>query len=324
MGLALSHPSDLRGARQDEKEFIREKRDALKQEVQEKRGVLKESFQQKRQELKGDVKAAQQEIREKGEVFRKEVRDKRETLRTELKEKREKFKEEAGIRKEGLKKKLGERRAEKIEAFFQKMVEKFGAAILRLKKHADRIAEHFDKAEANGKNVSESRIKLADANNKILEAEKALEDAKAKYTEAAGEPDFRVAFAKVREVVHAVVEKMKAAHRALVDVIKSIKGLGKDREGREDRNVELTAGGFVPATLRIKASTTVHFVNLDSTTLHWPASGAHPTHEICPGFDALKGLATGELYSFTFSEAKTCPMHDHLNPALKGLIIIEP
>ncbi len=336
-GLAFSHPPDLTGARQDERGLIREKRDALKeevnqrrdalkQEVQEKRDVLKGGFQQKRQEVKEGVNATQQEMREKRAAFHQEVKEKRETVRTELKEKRDKFREEVRVRKDELKKKLGEKRAERIEAFFQKMVEKFEAAIERLKKHADRIAEHLEKAEANGKSVAEVRVKLSTANNKILEAEKALEDAKAKYTEAAKEPDFRVAFAKVREVIQGVVAKIKEAHRALVDVINSIKGLGRKVEGKEEetkeRTVEITPGGFAPATLKIKAGTQVNFVNRDSA-LHWPASGVHPAHELCPGFDSLKGLAKDEVYKFTFTEVKTCSMHDHLNPDIKGLIIVE-
>lgn len=328
MGLALSHPPDPTGAREDQRGLIREKRDALKQEVQEKRDALKEGFQQKRQEVKQDIETRRQEIKEKREAFHQEVKEKREALHTELKDKRSKFREEVKARKDELKKKLGEKRAERIEAFFQKMADKFEAAIERLKKHADRIAERLDKAEANGKNVAELRTKLAEANNKILEAEKALEDAKAKYTEAAKDPDFKVAFAKVREIVNAVKAKVKEAHRALVDVINSIKGLGRKVEGKEEeeetkeRNMEITPGGFAPAALKIKAGAKVNFINRDSAP-HWPASGTHPTHEICPGFDALKGLAKDEVYSFTFTEVKTCPVHDHLNPSLTGSIQVE-
>lgn len=84
------------------------------------------------------------------------------------------------------------------------------------------------------------------------------------------------------------------------------------------------ADGLTDITsLTIKVGDIVKFINNDSQP-HWPASGVHPTHQICPGFDALHGLTTGESYSFTFKIAKTCPFHDHLNPSHTGQIIVTP
>ncbi|OGF77293.1 hypothetical protein A3H04_00875 [Candidatus Giovannonibacteria bacterium RIFCSPLOWO2_12_FULL_43_11c] len=86
--------------------------------------------------------------------------------------------------------------------------------------------------------------------------------------------------------------------------------------------VDITASGFSPSEVRIKAGDTVKFINKD-TKKRWPASGAHPTHLLCPGFDAKPGINPGESYSFTFTEVKTCPTHDHLNPTQFGKIIVE-
>ena len=85
--------------------------------------------------------------------------------------------------------------------------------------------------------------------------------------------------------------------------------------------VEINSDGFSPSSLTIRAGDTVTFVNND-TTQHWPASDVHPTHTLCPGFDALRGLNPTETYSRTFTEAGTCPMHDHLFPTLEGEITI--
>ncbi len=85
--------------------------------------------------------------------------------------------------------------------------------------------------------------------------------------------------------------------------------------------ISMAAGGFQPANLTIKAGDTVVFRN-DDARQHWPASGVHPTHLLCPGFDALRPMATGETYSHTFTEAKECPMHDHLTPSLQGKITV--
>lgn len=88
------------------------------------------------------------------------------------------------------------------------------------------------------------------------------------------------------------------------------------------QRIEMTANGFNPAQITVPVGTTVKFVNNDETE-RWPASGVHPTHQLCPGFDSLKPMAPGESYEFTFKEAKICPMHDHLNPVLKGVIKVE-
>jgi len=282
---------------------IQEKRDALRQEIKQRQQTLRQGFQQKL-----------------------------EALRQEIEKRRKQFREDAQIRKEELKKKLGEKRAMRIEQFFNKMIEKFEATIKRLNSFADRISARLDVASGRGKDVTAVRDQLLRAREKIAEAEKDLEDAKTKYTQAAKNPDFKAAFQEVRQVVNGLKAKLKEAHALLVEVVNSLKGLEegpsgggleKESKGQEEtRLVEITAAGFAPATLKIKIGTTVRFVNRDENP-HWPASDVHPTHQICPGFDALKGLVKGESYSFTFKEAKKCPMHDHLNPSLKGEIIVE-
>ncbi len=85
--------------------------------------------------------------------------------------------------------------------------------------------------------------------------------------------------------------------------------------------VQVTDSGFDVTALTIKEGDTVTFVNSSSSKV-WPASDVHPTHTVCPGFDAKKGLATGESYSYTFTEAMVCPFHDHLNASQKGTITV--
>ena len=89
----------------------------------------------------------------------------------------------------------------------------------------------------------------------------------------------------------------------------------------KNQEVTMTADGFSPASLTIPSGTTVLFINKD-TVGHWPASGVHPTHQVCPGLDALRIVQPGESYGFKFTNAKTCPIHDHLNPSLKGSVTV--
>lgn len=94
--------------------------------------------------------------------------------------------------------------------------------------------------------------------------------------------------------------------------------------------IEITAAGFTPNALIIKAGDTVTFVNKDAAQ-HWPASAVHPTHTLYPEpggcigskFDACKGLATGETFKFTFTNAGSWKYHDHLNPSLFGTIVVQ-
>lgn len=177
------------------------------------------NVQENRQELKADAKA-------RLEAVRKEAQEKRAKLIDEAKKKREEFKTKAEARKVELKKKLGEKRAENIEKFFLKMVEKFESAVDRLGKFADRIEARLNKAEDNGKNVTALKDKLAKAREKITAASSAIAGAKARYEEAIKDPDFKVAFKKVKEVVAGLSKTVREAHAALVDVVNSIKGLG--------------------------------------------------------------------------------------------------
>ncbi len=101
--------------------------------------------------------------------------------------------------------------------------------------------------------------------------------------------------------------------------------------------VKITSSGFEPKALTVKAGTTVTFVNEDSNK-HWPASAVHPTHEAYPGssikkcdtvdvmhqnFDACKGLAQGESFSFNFNEKGSWKYHDHLRTSSTGTIMVE-
>lgn len=224
----------LKEGREAEKQDIQQKRDALKQDVQQKRDTLKQEVQQKRDVLKNEIKEKKdiftREAKEKREALRKELDMKKTALQEEVKKKRESFHEEAKKRQEELKKKLGEKRAEKVEAFFKKMIEKFENSVDRLDNLAEKIGSWLNKAEDNGKDVVALREKLTGAKAKIAEVETALDEARAKYAEAVKEPDFKIAFQKVKEIVKVVSEKVRAAHSALVDVVNSIKGLGKGSE----------------------------------------------------------------------------------------------
>ena len=79
---------------------------------------------------------------------------------------------------------------------------------------------------------------------------------------------------------------------------------------------------FEPANLTIGVGDTVKWLNKNNRP-HWPASDSHPTHDIFPEFDPLKGFGLEESYSFTFTRRGTWFYHDHLYPNLVGKIIVK-
>ena len=100
--------------------------------------------------------------------------------------------------------------------------------------------------------------------------------------------------------------------------------------------IKITDNGFEPKEIEITKGTKVIWIN-ESNRPSWPASDIHPTHRLYPGsgiekcgtpeqdkiFDACKGLAQGESWSFTFNEIGEWGYHDHLNPIWTGKIIVK-
>ena len=99
--------------------------------------------------------------------------------------------------------------------------------------------------------------------------------------------------------------------------------------------VEIISSGFSPEILNINKGDTVTFANLGISTA-WPASSIHPFHRSYPGsslskcntdekskiFDACKQLNPKETYSFIFDEIGSWNYHNHINPSMKGTIIV--
>ena len=86
--------------------------------------------------------------------------------------------------------------------------------------------------------------------------------------------------------------------------------------------VTYSATGFSPNSLTVKAGTTVTFKN-ETTGTMWVASDPHPTHTSYAEFDAKKGFASGESYSYTFNKVGSWSYHDHLHAGFKGIVIVE-
>ncbi len=86
--------------------------------------------------------------------------------------------------------------------------------------------------------------------------------------------------------------------------------------------VTYSQSGFSPSILRVKVGTTVVFKNGQSEPM-WVASSPHPIHNDYSDFNAKRGYAKNESYSFTFTKLGTWKYHNHLNPSKVSTIVVE-
>lgn len=83
----------------------------------------------------------------------------------------------------------------------------------------------------------------------------------------------------------------------------------------------LSDTGFAPSPVTVKAGTTVTFVN-ESSGQMWIASDPHPVHTLLPGFDELKSVGKSGTYQYTFIKVGTWTFHNHMNPSVKGTVVV--
>jgi len=95
-----------------------------------------------------------------------------------------------------------------------------------------------------------------------------------------------------------------------------------EESGESSIEVVYTASGYEPDAVTVAVGTTVTFRN-ESSRLMWTASNPHPVHTTLAAFDALRGVAQGETYSYTFTEAGEWGFHNHLLASQTGVVIVE-
>jgi plastocyanin len=83
----------------------------------------------------------------------------------------------------------------------------------------------------------------------------------------------------------------------------------------------MEAEAFSPSVVTISKGQTVTFVNVSDDD-KWPASDFHPTHLLYPGFDAQRSIPPGQSYSFTFERRGRWTYHNHLDPLVKGTVVV--
>lgn len=85
--------------------------------------------------------------------------------------------------------------------------------------------------------------------------------------------------------------------------------------------VTVTASGFAPQTLTIKAGTKVVWMNKSGTAVT-VNSAVHPTHLVYPPLN-LGEFGDGSSVQLVFDKPGTYKYHNHLNPSQTGTIVVE-
>ncbi|TSC65724.1 MAG: Plastocyanin/azurin family copper binding protein [Microgenomates group bacterium Gr01-1014_80] len=89
----------------------------------------------------------------------------------------------------------------------------------------------------------------------------------------------------------------------------------------EEAKVTISATGFSPKDVKIKAGEIVTWTNSNSAN-HAVNSSPHPVHTDYTPLN-LGTIAPGTSKSLTFPTAGTYKYHDHLNPTLFGSVTVE-
>lgn len=92
--------------------------------------------------------------------------------------------------------------------------------------------------------------------------------------------------------------------------------------GMAMETIRYTDTGFVPTTLQVKAGTMVEFVNESSDPM-WVASNEHPAHSILSTFDQFNSTGKNGTYTYMFDKKGTWAYHDHINPAVEGVVVVQ-
>ena len=189
-------------------------------------------------------------------------------------------------------------------------------------KSAEQIKEAEEKINKLSANIAKEGVPAEKAKGMLNQAKERLAAAK----KAFGEKKYGEAFGQARSAEFLARNGMK-----MFEAEKEIAGKEEDEDenkGGDNKNKEKVVatnvivvidenGNFSPFEVKIKKGGQVTWVNKSSHRV-WPASAAHPTHLEYPGFDSLKGLDTGESYSFVFEKTGSWKYHNHLNPGMRG------
>ena len=136
--------------------------------------------------------------------------------------------------------------------------------------------------------------------------------------------------AEIKELAQSIVQSQKAEIEQMKVLLQKIKGTPDASRSQGTEVINYTDKGFDRANIVISAGTAVRWENKRSDPRRpmWIATDIHPTHEIYPEFDqARKAMREPEPedspYTFIFTKPGRWAYHDHSDPGMKGVVIVQ-
>lgn len=145
----------------------------------------------------------------------------------EERQKRQGQLEERKDKMEGKRDERRERQVKAIERFSNQLRKVHDRALDRLEAMAKRIQQHLDRAKSRGRDVAAAQAALDRATTLWQEAKAFSAEVKSKLDAAQAAEDPKAAFAEARSLIASYRDKLKAVHRALVDSITALRGVGR-------------------------------------------------------------------------------------------------
>jgi|TARA_Y100000310_G_scaffold162451_1_gene162413 DNA repair exonuclease SbcCD ATPase subunit len=160
-----------------------------------------------------DVKPATINVQERS------TGEKRDDVHSISSDRQESLKQTAGERKELAKK----RALSKIQAYTKRILKRFAATLNRLSTIADRVESRIEKLEDRGIDLSDAREQLQNAREEIGSAKTTVSKLEGLAAAIATSENPREAVTHMRELFVSAKTQVKAAHKALVEVIRIVK-----------------------------------------------------------------------------------------------------
>ncbi|MEK7531642.1 MAG: hypothetical protein AAB545_01815 [Patescibacteria group bacterium] len=247
-GIRKDAMEERQGIRKEGRDDIKAMASTTRGEMMEKRGERKDTVTQARKDgTIGTAEFLKAMAENRGDI--KQIRDdRREAAKTEWHDIRSRLASTTDEAEKRIFAKQLETKKRIVEAHGKKAQEQLNAAVDRLKKIADRISSRLDKAQEKGKDVTSLRVKLDAAKVKITEAKTVIDALSGIVSEVADMDNPAEGKQKLEDAFKAAREKIKMAHKALVDVTTSLKGLGSIANSNPTGAPASTSTTQVPAS----------------------------------------------------------------------------
>lgn len=180
--------------------------------------------QDKKQEIKNKTQDRVQKAKEKADQEKAKAEEKK--AKEQEKANQEKIKTTEKKAKEQEK---TQRSLDNVRKFWGDMVKKLEELLKNEDRTASGLSDKLDKAALKSKDVTAFRKQLDDAKKLLADARIALKNAGSKVEDILKtETDMKVAKQKVMDLEKGIRDQVKAAHQALEEVRKTMKGLNKE------------------------------------------------------------------------------------------------